>query len=313
MDVGRSGSDGRSENVGRFGAVRIVRTLLSVGVACAVGGDALAGHRAEETAECGRVLETEVGGDLLGAQGSAGQQAACLREQALADDAQRGGVAPFGKQVAQRLGGAVQQGGVVGDLVQGTEVLVHKQVVAAYQIVGAVARRMGLDLLAGDAGAGDDQPFELQAQHLFVEVVPLGKFFGHLGDDPVQTGTLFVVEFQPQGVGRSVEQHAAARDVVRVAVNAVEVAVEGQHDVFARIGTDGRDLVQGGDRDQPAFFQAGLHTVDFERQRSLAHINQAVEIAERQAFGERVAQRHIAAERCVEGVFHGAGQSLRAM
>src|SRR5574344_427305 len=223
-------------------------------------GDALARHFLEETAECGEVFKAQNLANLLSTLVGIDKQALGLRLHPFVDDAQRRGQFVSGKEVGQRLGRTEQHVGIILHTFLLLVIIVHQHMKLAHYVESLLTILVHRIKLAGNAGAGDDKPLEQNAKHLLLMAVVDFGLGNKLIDGGAQLARLFGGELQRHHVAGTMKEETAARHLVIMTEDAIEITVEQDRQIFSVYSID-IQMMQGGERHNLIGMQFHLYMI----------------------------------------------------
>ena len=120
----------------------------------------------------------------------------------------------------------MQHIGIVLHLFLSLVILVHQIVVLADNLEAGFLFPCNVQPVTGYPGTLDDKPFKKDAQHFFLKAVRNGELVFHGFGNLVQLPALCFVQCEADKVGRTVEEETAARHLMVIAVDAIEITVE---------------------------------------------------------------------------------------
>lgn len=241
-----------------------------------VRSDAFARGIFKESAEGGKVFETQQNGYLLSTSRAVNQEPFSFGLYPLMDDMQRRRQLIGSKKIGKRFRRPVQHICVIPHLFLFPKMVVHQNHVLPHHVETVLLFHGDSETVPGDTGTKDDKPFEQDAQHLFPQVVPDFVFEGEASRQVVQGSRFVRVELEPHHPTAAMEKKTVARDFRIVAEDAVEIAVEQKSRVFPVDGIE-PDMMEGCQRDDLVLDEPHFHMVDLQRQLPFPDPNEFIE------------------------------------
>ena len=142
------------------------------------------------------------------------------------NDTQRRRKSVKGKEIRNSLGRTAQHISIILYLLLLLKMTVNQYIKLTNHIKHVLTSRVHIKLFTGYAGTSDNETFQNNTQHFFLQVVLYSTLPPENIDNTVKTGRLGRRKLQTHDTGRTVKQESVTRHLAVMPVNTIKVTIE---------------------------------------------------------------------------------------